>query len=200
MKLNNSFKFNKTKARYLIFKLIMQLETSLNSMISWQMLLSKYISQISPNVVVSCPIMIIWGKEFSMNIVNMFMYSLVLFFLAYVAAHLFFTPCLRIFAVDLMTYGSFFGALSSFRKNCISNTLGVNMGDLLGIHFKVTSNSTFLGVYWGASLEIVISAFSILPFNDFGIDLPDGKSSYEIFKIYMHIQIEIEKWHVIFLY
>ena len=87
--------------------LMMQFETSLNSMISAQIILSKCVSQISPKVAVSCRILINRGKEFSMNMVNMFIYSLLSFFLDRAAARVFFTRTLRSFAAGLMTRGSF---------------------------------------------------------------------------------------------
>ena len=85
--------------------LMMQFETSLNSMISAQIILSKCVSQISAKVAVSCRILINRGKEFSMN---MFIYSLLSFFLDYVVARVFFKRTLRSFVVGLMTNGFFF--------------------------------------------------------------------------------------------
>ena len=139
--------------------------------------------QISPKVVVSCRILIHRGKEFFINMVNMFIYSLISFFLNRAAARVFFTRNLRSFAAGLMTSCYFLGTFS-WQENCTSSTLRVSLGDLLGVGFEVISHSTFLGVCWVVGWEIVVGVSFILLFTNFGVDLPAGKLAYAIIKIH----------------
>ena len=48
-------------------------------------------------------------------------------------------------SAGLMTGHSLLGTLSR-QENCLSSTLRVSRGDLLGVGFEVISHSTFLGV------------------------------------------------------
>ena len=126
--------------------LMMQFETSLNSMISAQIILSKCVSQISPKVVVSCRILINRGKEFSMNMVNMFIYSLLSFFLDRAAARVFFTRTLRSFAAGMMTRGSFLAISAGLM------TLGSFLATSAGMMTLGSFLATSAGLMTGGSL------------------------------------------------